>query len=84
MTTEEYQNAIIAVSMCASILVQYDLPQLLADIATADTIGPLFDPTLWMKKNGAMYEDKELLEAALPLFLLAKKSQANSEHGQTP
>lgn len=70
---ETYQTAVLAVHVAAKMLAQHDLPRLLADIAKANAIGPLLDPTLWRDKNRAMLEDREALQAALPLYRLGKK-----------
>lgn len=59
-----YRSAVATAQLCAQLLSQHDLPQLLRDIERADAIGPILDPTLWRDKNKAMEEDKELLEAA--------------------
>ena len=75
MTTtkqEDYQNAIGACVTAARIITLYDLPDLLASIATADALGPVLDPTLWIQNNRKMEEDRKIIEAALPLWKLAK------------
>jgi hypothetical protein len=66
--------------MAAKLLTYIDIPQMLADIERADTLGPLLDPTLWMNKSEAMNQDRELLKAALPLWKLAKKREAENGH----
>jgi hypothetical protein len=70
---EEYQVAIRTVAMIAKLLAQHDIPGLLRSIETADAVGPIFDPTLWMKKSEAMAEDKYMLTQAMPLYFLGKK-----------
>lgn len=75
MTGEEYQATVRSCALVGSMLAQYDLPELLQAIDRADTVGPMLDPTLWIKKHGAMDEDKRLLEAALPLWRWAKEQQ---------
>ncbi len=42
-------------------------------IIEAETIGPIANPTLWIKKSEAMNQDKEIVKAALPLKRLAAK-----------
>ena len=61
---EEYQSARYACEMAQNFLKQHDFKKLIADINTADAIGPMVDPTLWMQKGQAMLEDKEVFAAA--------------------
>jgi hypothetical protein len=70
---EEYRAAVQACVLAASILAPYDVPRLLRAIDHADAVGPILNPTLWIQKQGAMGEDREVLEAALPLWRLTKK-----------
>lgn len=63
----EYRAAVQAAVLCAKLLEQHDIPQLLRDIEHADAVGPILNPTLWMQKHGAMNEDREVLRAALAL-----------------
>jgi len=72
----EYQAAVLAAVLCAGILSEHDIPSLLAAIDSAESLGPLLDPTLWREKHQAMQEDREVLRAALPLWELAKKLEA--------
>lgn len=71
MTREEkianYQSIVGQVTLVAEHLAELDLPSILRDIERAETLGPFLDPTLARQKWQAMMEDKELLEAALPL-----------------
>ncbi len=57
----------------------YDIQHMLRDIDHADSVGPLLDPTLWMKKGQQMREDREILKAALPLWNMAKKAQKKAK-----
>ncbi len=77
MTIEEqdYQQAVHTVAMCGMMLAELDLPKLLEAIERADTVGPMFHPTLWMQKSKAMHEDRDLLRAALPLRAFVLKAQ---------
>ena len=60
----EYRQAITTAIMCAQLLTQHDIPQLLRNIERADAVGPILDPTLWREKQKAMDEDREVLKAA--------------------
>lgn len=70
---EQYQNLVTATSVAANLIGPHDLPKILSAISHAEAVGPIQDPTLWREKSGPMAEDKELLEAALPLWELAQK-----------
>lgn len=75
----EYQETVRGCALTASILTQYDLPKLLEAIGRAEAFGPLLDPTLYREKAGAMDADRELLEAALPLWRFGKKMKEVAE-----
>jgi hypothetical protein len=72
MTGEQYQEKLLTILVAARTISDVDVPDLLQRINRADTLGALLDPTLYRKKHGAMMEDKELLEAALPLWRAGK------------
>lgn len=73
---ETYRAAVQAAVLCAKMLHQWPLPELLRDIEHAHAVGPILDPTLYRDKNSAMDEDAELLRAALPLWQIASKLAA--------
>lgn len=77
---EQYRAALFVVIAAAEALSAIDdLPQLIQDIDRADAIGPLLNPTLWIGKNKAMGEDREMFEAALPLYRLGLKLRERRE-----
>jgi len=84
----EFQGAVHSAVLCAKLLQAHDLPAMLAAIEHADAIGPLADPTLWNQNHKAMQQDREVLEAALPLWQLGKKLDAPmgepAEEGKQP
>jgi hypothetical protein len=63
----DYKNAVVLCVLAAEMLAVLPLPDLLRAIDHADTVGPILDPTLWIKKNKAMAEDADLFKAALAL-----------------
>jgi len=75
-TVESYQTAVQQTVLAAQLLAEHDIPGLLSAIDRAETVAPFTDPTLYMKKSKAMREDKEVLQAALPLYELGKKIKA--------
>jgi hypothetical protein len=70
---QEYQAAVRTVALLSSILLQHDIPELLAAIEHADAVGPLVDPTLWRNNHKKMAEDREILQAALPMYALGSR-----------
>ena len=73
MTIEEYQENLKTCGLAALFVERVDIPDMLARIERADSIGGMIDPTLYRDKREAMMQDKELLEAALPLWRYAQK-----------
>lgn len=72
MTSEQYQQSLITVATTARLLVDVDVPDLLRRIERAHSFGCMVDPTLYREKVEAMDQDKEMLEAALPLWRWAQ------------
>jgi len=70
---QEYQAVVLACHTAARMLAQYDLGELLRDIDRAEGLGPILDPTLYREKRQAMQEDKEIVEAALPLWKFGRR-----------
>jgi hypothetical protein len=82
MNKEEYQMALQGVYLVAGMLTEFDIHTMLASIKRAEVMGPIIDPTLWIEKERKMREDKELLQAAMPLHqfgLMVQKVQADLE-----
>lgn len=75
----EYQAAVGSCALVGAMLTQYDLPAMLNAIERAEAIGPMIDPTLYREKHEAMGQDKDLLEAALPLWRWAIKQKKIAE-----
>jgi hypothetical protein len=69
----EYQSIVGQVMLIAEHLAELDLPRILREIEHAEVLGPFVDPTLWTHKHHAMSEDKELIQAALPLRSLGQR-----------
>jgi hypothetical protein len=73
----EYQAAVRIAALAAALLQEHDLPELLRAIDHSHAVGPILDPTLYREKAGAMELDRELLDAALPLWKLGRKRAGN-------
>lgn len=82
MTTTDYQSAVLSACTAARLLAEHDLPALLAAISHAEIFGPMTDPTLYREKSQAMSEDKQILEAALPLWKLGRRLAERKEVGR--
>lgn len=63
-----YQDTVAAVARLGGVISLLPVDQILEAIQAADTAAPILDPTLWRSKRTAMYEDRDLLQAALPLW----------------
>lgn len=73
MDASEYRNQMEIVIAAARMLTIVDLPELIADIDRAEAVGPVLHPTLYRDRAKAMAEDREIFQAAMPLYTLAKK-----------
>jgi hypothetical protein len=82
LTPEQYQQQLFTVAMTGRLLVDVDVPDLLQRIERAHSFGCMVDPTLYRDKVQAMDQDKEMLEAALPLWRWARKVQAAAQAAQ--
>jgi hypothetical protein len=72
---ERYRHAVLQVHAAAALLQQHNIPDLLAAIDRADSVGPMFDPTAWKEKHAAMAEDREALQAARALWLFGRRME---------
>lgn len=72
-TESPHAQAMLLVLAAARLLAHLDLDERLRDIARADSIAQIVAPTLYRNRSREMHEDKEILEAALPLWRLARK-----------
>lgn len=70
---DRYRAAVTMAIAAANAIAMHDVPRLLEEIHHADSVGALIDPTAYMAKADAMREDKEVLEAALPLYRIGRK-----------
>jgi hypothetical protein len=78
MNATEYQSGVLAAATAAAMISETDLPKILSMIERADSFGAVLDPTLYREKHQAMMEDKELLEAALPLWKVGQVLKARA------
>lgn len=70
-----YRAAVLTCALAGKLLAEHDLPAVLEAIERAEAAGPVLNPTLWKERHKAMLEDKEIVQAALPLRALAVRVQ---------
>ena len=84
MEPEKYRSDLMLVATAMQAVGNIDIPKMLQAIEHCDTVAPFVDPTLYMQNRDKMMEDKELLEAALPLWKLhAKWKEKYGENEKT-
>lgn len=62
-----YRTTVTMLYAWANLLADVDIPGLLRDIARAEALGPILDPTAFKAGGQAMAEDKRILQAAAAL-----------------
>ncbi len=83
MTAIEYEGYLERLSMTAQLIADVPIANLLNHVTTADTLGPILEPTMWMR-GGAdnLREARDLLDAAAPLVAFAGRLQKKAEEVQ--
>lgn len=82
--TNPHAQAMQVVIVAARILSVLDLPARIREADHAQAIGPILAPSLYRSKTGALAQDQDLLEAALPLWRLARQLGAHQVVDQRP
>jgi hypothetical protein len=82
ITPAEYQQALFTVATAGRLIVEADVPELLRKIEHCEAFGGFVDPTLYRDKIKDVQHDKDMLEAALPLWRWARKVQASAQAAQ--
>lgn len=83
MDADEYQEAILTCILAGKVMMALPLPDVLNAMSRAETLGPILDPTLYREKSDDMAADRELVEAALPLWRLARKRAGDRGNGES-
>ena len=73
LTAEQYAEAQQQLVWLASIVLNLPLDQMLADIAHAEAVGPIVDPTLWIRGHEKLEQVRELAEAVLQVQRVARR-----------
>jgi len=60
MTDEEYTMTYQQVVMLAGLIAEMNLPGFLERISLADSIGPILDPTLYLRASRNMHQIEEV------------------------
>jgi len=68
MTSIEYEGQLQLLAMVAQLIADVPVADLLNHVTHAETLGPLLEPTAWIRGGGDNLQDaRDLLEAAWPL-----------------
>jgi hypothetical protein len=79
MSSAEYRAAVVGCAFIAKMLTQYDLQAIIEAINHSDAFGCFIDPTLWINNRDKMQEDKQIIEAAMPLWKMGMKMKTMAE-----
>jgi hypothetical protein len=63
LSEQEYREGLVVAHLVAKTIAQLPLEEMLALIDRCEAIGPMIDPTAFMKGAKRMGEDKEIIEA---------------------
>lgn len=63
MDKEKYQGHLITLWGMANVIKKIPVKEMLNAINRTQTIGPFVDPTLYLNKQNALQEDKEMIAA---------------------
>lgn len=69
----DYVAELQRIQMCLPLLAMVDLDRIEKTIQDVDTLGPILDPTAYMRGRKNVDPQIELVRAAAPLIRLAKK-----------
>jgi len=69
----DVQRVMFVLQAAARALATVPLDQYLADVDHANTVAPIFNPTLWMRGEKSMNEWADLARAALPLWRIGRQ-----------
>lgn len=80
MRAEEYASTQMQIVTFANLVLDMPLDEFLRAINRADTLGPIFDPTLWIKGQEKMHEVERLARAlsgfqSAAIAVLGKRAQ---------
>lgn len=75
MTEAEYIQALTSAHAMAALVKDINFTDALQWAESADGMGPVLDPSLWMAKRGSLTEDIEVLAAARAFQQATKGAQ---------
>lgn len=73
LTADEYSEAQQQIMWLGSIVLNLPLEAMLADIAHAEAVGPIVDPTLWIRGHAKLAQVRELAEAFAEVQRVARR-----------
>ena len=73
----EYEAAMTQIGLMAGLAADIDTAALQNHITTAETLGPILEPTAWLRGGGNNLQDqRELIDAFAPFANKARKLKA--------
>lgn len=87
ISREDYMQTQIQLTLLAGIVHDLPLHDFLQAINHTDTIGPILNPTLWIRGERTMHEFEKLADALLPFqkaaaeFIKKAEEQKRNERG---
>ena len=79
MEAIEYESSLQRLSMAAQLVADVPIADLLNHVSHAETLGPLLEPTAWIRGGGDNLRDaRDLIEAARPLVYFGAKLASRS------
>lgn len=74
LTAIEYESHLQRLAMAAQLVADVPIAELLNHITHAETIGPLLEPTAWIRGGGDNLRDaRDLVEAAAPFVRFGRQ-----------
>ncbi|KKN03848.1 hypothetical protein LCGC14_1103550 [marine sediment metagenome] len=74
----DYAKAMLLLERLAQEIQDIPIPQMLQRIDTAETLGPILDPALWIKASDQLDSFKHLAQAANTFRLAALRERSNT------
>ncbi len=80
MTPIEYQEALGRLAMAAQVIANIPIDELRSHVSTSEALGPVLEPTAWIRGGGQNLRDAgDLIEAAAPLVKFGRELEKLAE-----
>ncbi len=81
MEAHEYETALTQIGLMAGLAAAMDTAALANHLTTAETLGPILEPTAYIRGGADNLQDqRELIEAFIPFANAARKLKAKKQH----